>query len=57
VAPEHGFPVRLVVPCYCGTNAIKWLWRPELAEARAGGPFTTELYNDPGPVWRRHPNH
>jgi sulfane dehydrogenase subunit SoxC len=47
--PEHGFPLRLVVPGYYGTNAVKWLWRLELAEARAGGPFTTELYNDPDP--------
>jgi sulfane dehydrogenase subunit SoxC len=49
LTPEHGFPLRLVVPGYYGTNAVKWLWRLELAEARAGGPFTTELYNDPDP--------
>ena len=44
--PEHGFPVRLVVPGYYGTNSVKWLWRLHLAERRAEGPFTTALYND-----------
>ena len=32
---EHGFPVRLVVPGYYGTNSVKWLWRLHLAEGRA----------------------
>jgi DMSO/TMAO reductase YedYZ molybdopterin-dependent catalytic subunit len=44
--PEHGFPVRLVVPGYCGTNSVKWLWRLHLADRRADGPFTTTFYND-----------
>ena len=43
---EHGFPVRLVVPGYYGTNSVKWLWRLHLADRRADGLFTTELYND-----------
>jgi sulfane dehydrogenase subunit SoxC len=43
---EHGFPVRLVVPGFYGTNSVKWLWRLRLAEHRAEGPFTTRLYND-----------
>ena len=43
---EHGFPVRLVVPGYYGTNSVKWLWRLHLAEHRADGPFTTVFYND-----------
>ena len=44
--PEHGFPVRLVIPGYFGTNSVKWLWRLHLAEQRAGGLFTTRFYND-----------
>ncbi len=57
---EHGFPLRLVVPGHYGTNAVKWLWRLELAAHRADGPFTTELYNDPTPrgrmpVWEAPP--
>jgi sulfane dehydrogenase subunit SoxC len=43
---EHGFPVRLVVPGYYGTNSVKWLWRLHIAERRSGGPFTTVFYND-----------
>lgn len=59
---EHGFPLRLVIPGWYGTNTVKWLWRLELAEARAPGPFTTVLYNDPDPeaggtrpVWQAGP--
>jgi sulfane dehydrogenase subunit SoxC len=61
LTPEHGFPLRLVVPGYYGTNTVKWLWRLELAERRAAGPFTTVLYNDPTPsggtrpVWEAPP--
>ncbi|MGD9538579.1 MAG: molybdopterin-dependent oxidoreductase [Alphaproteobacteria bacterium] len=43
---EHGFPLRLLVPGYYGTNSVKWLWRLRLAERRADGPFTTKFYND-----------
>ena len=45
--PEHGFPARLVVPGYYGTNSVKWLTRITLAEGRALGPFTKRWYNDP----------
>jgi DMSO/TMAO reductase YedYZ molybdopterin-dependent catalytic subunit len=44
---EHGFPVRLVVPGFYGTNSVKWLTRITLAESRAPGPFATRWYNDP----------
>jgi DMSO/TMAO reductase YedYZ molybdopterin-dependent catalytic subunit len=44
---EHGFPLRLVVPGYYGTNSVKWLWRLQLADRRAEGPFVSMLYNDP----------
>lgn len=43
---EHGFPLRLVVPGYYGTNSVKWLWRLHLAARRADGLFTTTFYND-----------
>jgi DMSO/TMAO reductase YedYZ molybdopterin-dependent catalytic subunit len=45
--PEHGFPARLVVPGFYGTNSVKWLTRLELADRRAPGPLTTRWYNDP----------
>jgi DMSO/TMAO reductase YedYZ molybdopterin-dependent catalytic subunit len=44
--PENGYPARLVVPGYYGTNSVKWLRRITLAENRATGPFTTRWYND-----------
>lgn len=46
LSAEHGFPARLVVPGFYGTNSVKWLWRLQLAEARADGLFTTDFYND-----------
>lgn len=57
---EHGFPLRLVVPGFYGTNCVKWLRRLHLAAARANGPFTTQLYNDRvsdgvRPVWEIAP--
>lgn len=61
LAPEHGFPLRLVIPGYYGTNTVKWLWRIALTETRADSPFTTVLYNDPDsaggtrPVWEAPP--
>ena len=46
---EHGFPVRLVVPGFYGTNSVKWLTRMTVAKTRATGAFTTRWYNDPVP--------
>ena len=43
---EHGFPARLFVPGFYGTNSVKWLARMELTERRAEGLFTTKFYND-----------
>jgi DMSO/TMAO reductase YedYZ molybdopterin-dependent catalytic subunit len=45
--PENGYPARLVVPGYYGTNSVKWLTRLSVADARSSGPFTTRWYNDP----------
>lgn len=67
LSAEHGFPLRLVMPGYYGTNSVKWLSRLELADGRPQGLFTTKLYNDPvppsaeqpaggsRPVWRTAP--
>jgi DMSO/TMAO reductase YedYZ molybdopterin-dependent catalytic subunit len=45
--PENGFPARLVVPGFYGTNSVKWLKRIEAASRRSDSPFTTTWYNDP----------
>jgi len=46
---EHGYPLRLIIPGYYGTNSVKWLYRLELASSRHDGLFTKKLYNDPVP--------
>jgi sulfane dehydrogenase subunit SoxC len=45
ITPEHGFPVRAVVPGFFGTNSVKWLSRIYLADSRPESLFTTRLYN------------
>ena len=62
LSEKHGYPARLVVPGYYGHNSVKWLCRLELANRRAEGLFTTQLYNDPDPptggtkpVWHIEP--
>ena len=45
--PENGYPARLVVPGFYGTNSVKWLNRITLADKRVDSPFTTRWYNDP----------
>jgi sulfane dehydrogenase subunit SoxC len=42
---EHGFPARVFVPGYFGTNAVKWLARITLTACRPESLFTTRLYN------------
>jgi sulfane dehydrogenase subunit SoxC len=48
LTPEHGFPLRLIVPGYYGTNSVKWLSSIALHDERPQSLFTTRLYND----WR-----
>lgn len=47
LTPEHGFPVRAIVPGFFGTNSVKWLTRIYLADVRPESLFTTRLYNRP----------
>ena len=61
LSAEHGFPARLVVPGFYGTNSVKWICRLEVADRRPEGLFTTQLYLDPDeggakkPVWEVEP--
>jgi sulfane dehydrogenase subunit SoxC len=48
LTPEHGFPLRLIVPGFYGTNSVKWLSAVSLHNERPKSLFTTRLYND----WR-----
>ncbi len=44
LSAEHGFPARVFVPGYFGTNNVKWLSRLTLAAERPESLFTTRLY-------------
>jgi len=61
LAPQNGFPARLIIPGYYGTNLVKWLCRLEFANRRPDGLFTTKFYNDTDqsgkskPVWDIEP--
>ena len=51
---EHGFPARLFIPGYFGTNNVKWLRSLTVAAGRPEHLFTTELYQRV-PPGGRHP--
>ncbi len=44
---KNGFPARLVIPGYYGTNSTKWLCCLELRDRRPDSYHTTVVYNDP----------
>jgi hypothetical protein len=44
---KNGFPARLVIPGFYGTNCVKWLCRLELSEIRSTNFNTTKLYSQP----------
>lgn len=46
---ERGYPVRLVVPGFFGTNNVKWLGALTVADHRPEHLFTTRLYLRPSP--------
>ncbi|MFB9684567.1 sulfite oxidase [Amycolatopsis plumensis] len=47
--PDHGFPVRLVVPSWAGIASIKWLGRIEVSAAPLVSPWSTQFYRLLGP--------
>lgn len=44
LAPEHGAPLRLVVPGYAGVRSAKWLTRIELRETPSDAPIQAHDY-------------
>lgn len=44
LAPDHGFPVRLVVPGWVGIASIKWLGSLEVSTTRSESPWSTKWY-------------
>lgn len=47
--PDHGFPVRLVVPGWVGIASIKWLGRIEVADRPLYSYWNTTQYRMVGP--------
>jgi DMSO/TMAO reductase YedYZ molybdopterin-dependent catalytic subunit len=47
--PDHGYPVRVVVPGWIGIAAIKWLGRIEVSTAPLFSPWNTQFYRNFGP--------
>ena len=49
VPPDHGFPVRAIVPGWVGINNIKWVGRIEVRSSVIDVPTTTSTYVLDGP--------
>lgn len=49
--PDHGAPVRLIVPSWVGIANIKWVGDIEVADTPLFAPFNTELYRLYGPEY------
>jgi sulfane dehydrogenase subunit SoxC len=49
VPPDHGFPVRAIVPGWVGINNIKWVGRIEVRQGVIDVPTTTKTYVLDGP--------
>lgn len=49
VPPDHGFPVRAIVPGWVGINNIKWVGRVEVRNSVIDVPTTTKTYILEGP--------
>lgn len=49
--PDHGAPVRLVVPGWVGIASIKWLGSLEVSRSPLTSPWNTRWYRMTGPGW------
>jgi sulfane dehydrogenase subunit SoxC len=49
VPPDHGFPVRAIVPGWVGINNVKWVGRIEVRDGVIDVPTTTRTYVMEGP--------
>jgi DMSO/TMAO reductase YedYZ molybdopterin-dependent catalytic subunit len=48
--PDHGFPLRVVVPNWIGVASIKWLGRLEVSAEPLFSPWNTQFYRLFGPT-------
>jgi DMSO/TMAO reductase YedYZ molybdopterin-dependent catalytic subunit len=49
--PDHGFPVRLVVPGWIGVASIKWVGSIEVSGTPLSSPWNTKWYRMTGPSY------
>ena len=49
--PDHGFPVRLVVPGWVGIASIKWLGELQVTTSLVDSPWNTRWYRMHGDGW------
>jgi DMSO/TMAO reductase YedYZ molybdopterin-dependent catalytic subunit len=49
--PDHGFPLRLVVPGWIGIASIKWVGSIEVSAAPLSSPWNTKWYRMTGPSY------
>jgi DMSO/TMAO reductase YedYZ molybdopterin-dependent catalytic subunit len=49
--PDHGYPVRLVLPGWVGIASIKWLGSLEVADTELTSPWNTKWYRMTGPSY------
>ena len=49
--PDHGFPVRLVLPGWVGIASIKWLGSLEVASTELTSPWNTKWYRMTGGLY------
>jgi DMSO/TMAO reductase YedYZ molybdopterin-dependent catalytic subunit len=47
--PDHGYPVRVVVPSWIGISSIKWVGRIEVSTEPLFTPWNTQFYRFFGP--------
>jgi len=53
--PDHGFPLRLLVPGWVGISHVKWLSRIEVSGQLLHSDYNTTRYVLVGPDYRREP--
>ncbi|MEW6299690.1 MAG: sulfite oxidase [Thermodesulfobacteriota bacterium] len=53
--PDHGFPMRMLVPGWVGIAHIKWIGRIEVSERPLYSEYNTNKYVLIGPDYKPHP--
>jgi DMSO/TMAO reductase YedYZ molybdopterin-dependent catalytic subunit len=52
LAPEHGFPLRLVVPALCAWKSVKWVRAVEYLTRDRRGFWEERGYHNTADPWR-----